>query len=155
MFKIHPRVSHTSLLLWRHFHTPKCDAEWNELWLVVWHVGQTASWAGFDQGMQSYIPDLQPSVWRSGYARLEVYENIRGDSQSDRNPPKGAALHRMWLNADWTIFLEAEQTLKSESKHNTDWMWKNKINPFLSRFGGASPNRLMEKPPLLGNNSHS
>ncbi len=33
IFKIRPRVSHTGLLLWRHFHTPKRDAERNELWL--------------------------------------------------------------------------------------------------------------------------
>ncbi len=32
-----------SLLLWRHFHTPKRDAEQSELWLVVCHVSQTAS----------------------------------------------------------------------------------------------------------------
>ncbi len=38
-----------TLLLWRHFHAPKRDAEWNELWLVVWHVGQTASWADLGQ----------------------------------------------------------------------------------------------------------
>ncbi len=47
------RVLHTGLLLWRHFHTPKLDAERNELWLVVWHVGQTASWAGLDQWMKN------------------------------------------------------------------------------------------------------
>ncbi len=58
------------MLLWRHFHAPKRDAERNELWLVVWHVSQTASWAGLDQWMQPYIPDLQPSVWRSGYTSL-------------------------------------------------------------------------------------
>ncbi len=40
IFKIHQRVSHGGLLLWRHFHTPNRDAERNELWLVVWHVGQ-------------------------------------------------------------------------------------------------------------------
>ncbi len=58
------RVLHTGLLLWRHFHAPKHDAEWNELWLVVWHVGQTASWK------LPWILNLQLSVWRSGYARL-------------------------------------------------------------------------------------
>ncbi len=42
-------LSHTGLLLWWHFHAPKRDAEWNKLWLVVWHVGQTASWAGLGQ----------------------------------------------------------------------------------------------------------
>ncbi len=57
-----------SLLLWRHCHAPKRDAERNELWLVVWHVGQMASWAGLDQWMQPYIPDLQPSVWTEGLA---------------------------------------------------------------------------------------
>ncbi len=31
LIKIHPRVSHTSLLLLRHFHAPKRDAERNEL----------------------------------------------------------------------------------------------------------------------------
>ncbi len=43
------REFHTRLVLWWHFHTPKRDAERNEPWLVVWHVGQTASWAGLDQ----------------------------------------------------------------------------------------------------------
>ncbi len=62
-------LSHTSLLLWRHFHALKRDAERNQLWLVVWHVSQTASWVGLDQWMQPYI---QPSVWRSGYARLHM-----------------------------------------------------------------------------------
>ncbi len=38
-----------NLLWWRHFHTPKRDAEWNELWLVIWHVGQMASMAGLGQ----------------------------------------------------------------------------------------------------------
>ncbi len=42
-------VSHTGLLLWLHFPAPKRDAERNKLWLVVWHVGQTASWAGLGQ----------------------------------------------------------------------------------------------------------
>ncbi len=33
---------------------------------------------------------------------------------------KGAVLHRIWLDADRTIFPEAEQTVKkSEIKHNT------------------------------------
>ncbi len=70
-----------SLKYIREFHTPVCycgnisthpnrDAERNELWLVVWHVGQTASWVGLGQSMPPYIPDLQPSVWRSGYTRL-------------------------------------------------------------------------------------
>ncbi len=76
IFKVHGIESlkyvqefHT-LLLWRHFHAPKRDAnEWNELWLVVWHVGQTASWAGLGQWKLPYIPDLQLSVWRSGYTR--------------------------------------------------------------------------------------
>ncbi len=45
VFKIRPRVSHTGLLLWRHFHAPRRDAERNKLWLVVWHVGQTTSWS--------------------------------------------------------------------------------------------------------------
>ncbi len=31
------------------FLHPKRDAERNELWLVVWHVGQTASWVGLGQ----------------------------------------------------------------------------------------------------------
>ncbi len=49
IFKIHPKVSHEILLLWRHFHEPKHDAERNELWLVVRHVSHTASWAGLGQ----------------------------------------------------------------------------------------------------------
>ncbi len=57
--EFHTRV----LLLWWHFHAQKRDAEQNELWLVVWHVGQTASWAGLGQWMQPYVPDLQQSVW--------------------------------------------------------------------------------------------
>ncbi len=68
IFKIRPRVSHIGLLLWRHFHAPKRDAEGNDLWLVVWHVGQTASWAGFGQWNLPSIP-----VWRSGYSRLVVF----------------------------------------------------------------------------------
>ncbi len=28
IFKIHPRVSHTGLLLWQHFHAPKRDRDW-------------------------------------------------------------------------------------------------------------------------------
>ncbi len=56
-----------ALLFWWHFHAPKRDAERNKLWLVVWHVGQTASWAGLGQWMRPSIPDLQsvsqPSVW--------------------------------------------------------------------------------------------
>ncbi len=49
IFKVRLRILYTGLLLWRHFHAPKRDAERNELWLVVWHVGQTASWAGLGQ----------------------------------------------------------------------------------------------------------
>ncbi len=70
IFIIRLRVLYTGLLLWRHFHAPKRDAERNELWLVVWHVGQTASWVGLGQWKLPSIPDLQSSVWRSGYARL-------------------------------------------------------------------------------------
>ncbi len=61
-FKIHLKVSHISLLLWRHFHAPKRDAERNELRLVVWHVSQTASWAGLGQWLRPSIPEIQPSV---------------------------------------------------------------------------------------------
>ncbi len=43
--------------MWRHFH-----AERNERWLVVWHVGQAASWAGLGQWNLPWIPDLQPSA---------------------------------------------------------------------------------------------
>ncbi len=78
IFKVCPIES---LKYIREFHTlicccgdistpPKRDAERNKLWLVVWHVGQTASWEGLDQWMWPSIPDFQPSVWRSGYARL-------------------------------------------------------------------------------------
>ncbi len=60
-----------------------------------------------------------PAVWKKKNF-MEVYGNTRGDSQSDRNRPKIEILHRTWLNADWTIFPEAEQTVKkSESKCNT------------------------------------
>ncbi len=59
-----------SLKYIREFHAPKRDAKWNELWLVVCYVSQTASWAGLGQWKLPSIPDLQPSVWRSGYARL-------------------------------------------------------------------------------------
>ncbi len=68
------KVLHTSLLLWRHFHVPKRDAERNELWLVVWHV-LMASWAGLGQWKLPWFPDLQPSVWRSGYARPRLINN--------------------------------------------------------------------------------
>ncbi len=37
----------------------KCDAERNELWLVVWHVSQRASWAGLGQWTWPTIPELQ------------------------------------------------------------------------------------------------
>ncbi len=77
LFKIRLRVSHTGLLLWWHFYTPKRDAERNKLWLVIWHVGQTALWAGLDQWRLSSIPDLQPSVWRSGYARLTQMRRLK------------------------------------------------------------------------------
>ncbi len=66
------REFHTCLLLWWHFHAQKRDAERNELWLVVLHVGQTASWAGLGQWKLPSTPDLQPSVWSSGYARLQL-----------------------------------------------------------------------------------
>ncbi len=72
IFKLRPIVLHTGLLLWWHLHTPKRDANRNELWLVVWNVSQTASWVGFGQWKLPWIPDLQPSVWRSGYARLDM-----------------------------------------------------------------------------------
>ncbi len=65
IFKIRPGVLHTVLLFCRYFHAPKRDAEWNKQWLVVWHVGQTASWAGLGQCKRLRIPDRQ-----SGYARL-------------------------------------------------------------------------------------
>ncbi len=71
IFNIRPRVLHSGLLLWQHFHAPKRDTELNEQWLVVWHVGETASWAGLGQQKLPWIPDLQPSVWRSGYTSLE------------------------------------------------------------------------------------
>ncbi len=58
--------------MWRHFHALKHDAERNKLWFVVWHVGQTASWAGLGQWKLPWISDLQLSVWRSGYARLNI-----------------------------------------------------------------------------------
>ncbi len=66
-----------SLKYVREFHTPVCycgdiSTHRNEPWLVVWHVGQTASWASIGQWKLPYIPDLQPSVWKSGYARLGV-----------------------------------------------------------------------------------
>ncbi len=69
-FKIHPRISHTGLLLWRHFHIPKRGAKRNKLWLVVWHVGQMASWAGLGQWKRPSIPDLQPSVWSIAFHHL-------------------------------------------------------------------------------------
>ncbi len=68
IFKIHLRVSHTGLLLWQHFHALKRDDARNKLWLVVWHLGQMASWAGLGQ--------WTPSVWRSGYARLGHHYNF-------------------------------------------------------------------------------
>ncbi len=50
IFKIHPRVLHIGLLLWWHFYVPKHDAEWNKLWLVVWHVGHR--WALANESCQ-------------------------------------------------------------------------------------------------------
>ncbi len=68
------------------FHTP-------ELWLVVWHVGQTASWAGLGQWKLRYIPDFQPSVWRSGYARLGLFDFMR--RRKDRLLPDKS--NEFWL----------------------------------------------------------
>ncbi len=69
-----------SLKYVREFYTPVCycgdismprNVTLNETnWLVVWHVSQTASWAGLGQWKLPWIPDLEPSVWRSGYVRL-------------------------------------------------------------------------------------
>ncbi len=59
--KIFPRVLHTGLLLWRHFHAPKRDAERNKLWLVVWYVSQTASWAVLGQWKLPWM-DSRPSA---------------------------------------------------------------------------------------------
>ncbi len=70
IFKICPRVLHTGLLLWRHYHAPKHDAPQNETWLVALTVSQKASWAGLGHSKRTKFPDLQPSAWRSGYARL-------------------------------------------------------------------------------------
>ncbi len=54
----------------RHFHTPKPDAAQSETWLVALPVSYMASWAGLGHSNRPNFPDLQPSVWRSGYARL-------------------------------------------------------------------------------------
>ncbi len=56
IFKIYPRVLHTDLLLWRHFHAPKRDDERNEMncdWLFDMPV---------KNGKLSWISDLQLSV---------------------------------------------------------------------------------------------
>ncbi len=58
------------VLLWRHFHAPKHDAAQNEAWLVTLPVSHMASWAGLGHSKRPKFPDLLPSVWRSGYARL-------------------------------------------------------------------------------------
>ncbi len=70
---VHSRFSQTGLLLGRHF-IPR-DAERNELWLVVWNVGQTASWAGLGQWMGVIYsrPSAVSLNWRSGYATLHGY----------------------------------------------------------------------------------
>ncbi len=70
IFQIRPRILHTGLLLWRHFHAPKHDAAQNETWLVALPVSHVASWAGLGHSKRPKLPDLQLSVWRSGYARL-------------------------------------------------------------------------------------
>ncbi len=57
------KYTHRSVIV-ATFSCPKRDAERNKLWLVVWHVGQMASWTGLDQWRLSSIPDLQPSVWK-------------------------------------------------------------------------------------------
>ncbi len=54
------------LLLWRHFHTPKRNAERNELWLVVWHVGQWAVMGGswpIKVAIYSRPPAVSLKVW--------------------------------------------------------------------------------------------
>ncbi len=40
LFTIHPRVLHTGLLVWGHFHTLKHDAAQSEMWLVALPVSQ-------------------------------------------------------------------------------------------------------------------
>ncbi len=73
IFKKFPRVSHTALLLWRNFHAPKRDAAQNKLWLVLWHVGPTASWAGLDQWTWPSIPDLQRQLHTSAQPIARVW----------------------------------------------------------------------------------
>ncbi len=51
---------------------------------------------------------------------MEVNGNYQAILNLKEIAQKGAVLHRTWLDADWTVFPEAEQRVKkSESKHNT------------------------------------
>ncbi len=66
-----------SLKYVREIYTPVCyygeiSTHWNVTLNEMNYVGQTASWAGLGQWNLPSIPDLQPSVWRSGYARLGI-----------------------------------------------------------------------------------
>ncbi len=42
---------------------------------------------------------------------MEVYGNTRAILSLTEIAQKAAVLHRTWLDADWTIFPEAEQTV--------------------------------------------
>ncbi len=55
---------------WRQTPSRKKKAVMFTTWLVALPVSQMASWAGLSHSMRTKFPDLQPSVWRSGYARL-------------------------------------------------------------------------------------
>ncbi len=67
--------------------TPVYSVTW---WHFRKHVRQTASWAGLGQWKLPSIPDLQPSVWRSGYARLlscllSAFKVHQADSHCSQN----------------------------------------------------------------------
>ncbi len=98
-FKIHPRVLHNGLLLWRHFHAPKHEAAQNETWLVASPVSHMPSWAVLGHSKQLRFPDLLPSVRRSGYARLSFtrHNNNNRNFQESVLKQDGARL--------WTVTL--------------------------------------------------
>ncbi len=49
---------------------PKHDAAQNKKWSVALTVSHMASWADLGHSKRPRFPDLLPSVWRSGHARL-------------------------------------------------------------------------------------
>ncbi len=72
---------------------------------------------------------------------MEVYGNTLGESLSARNRQNMGSTNRTWLDANWTIFPETEQTVKeSESQRNTVIECEKKILPFVPVVSLYHPN---------------